>query len=108
TPPRIRPSGWQTRNRSSRLIVIAAGPTWTGNVTVEMIEALRTAGAFDEPAVGADDEAGYRRCQLPVSELLGAGMSVAGVVPSTGMTTAFALEVPLLSNPMRKWSSGDQ
>ncbi len=34
-PPRIRPSGWQTRNRSSRLIVIDAGPTWTGNVTPE-------------------------------------------------------------------------
>jgi hypothetical protein len=32
-PPRIRPSGWQTRNRSSRLIVIDEGPTWTGNVT---------------------------------------------------------------------------
>jgi hypothetical protein len=26
-PPMIRPSGWQTRNRSSRLIVIVDGPT---------------------------------------------------------------------------------
>ena len=27
-----RPSGWQTRTRSSRLMVIVDGPTWTGKV----------------------------------------------------------------------------
>ena len=41
-PPRIRPSGWQTRNRSSRLIVIDDGPTWTGNVT--SVRLLRSRG----------------------------------------------------------------
>src|SRR6476619_5494517 len=41
-PPAIRPSGWQTRKRSSRLIVIAEGPTWTGNVT--SVRLLRSSG----------------------------------------------------------------
>src|SRR5687768_3194474 len=30
--PSTRASGWQTRTRSSRLIVIVDGPTWTGKV----------------------------------------------------------------------------
>src|SRR5689334_12866898 len=35
--PVIRPSGWQIRMRSSRLVVIDDGPTWTGNVIARSI-----------------------------------------------------------------------
>src|SRR5258705_3514277 len=69
-PPRIRRSAWHTRNRSSRLIVIDAGPTWTGNVTIEMIGASggarlgHEAVASSKPA-GARDGADWGGSGLP-------------------------------------------
>src|SRR5688500_7198205 len=52
--PRMLPSGWHTRTRSSRLIVIVDGPTWTGKVIGLPSAASRDLGQHPRRLFAAD------------------------------------------------------